>query len=721
VLIGRDPRCDINLTDERVSREHLELHPGPDGWVMSDLESRNGTWVNGSTQTRAVLPPESTVVVRVGDVDGPELVLRCTSAGPPRGIAETLTIGRDPGCDVVVDDPLVSRRHAVIDQKHIALLTDLDSFNGTFHNGSKIAVPVRLKDGDRVGIGNETLIWTKNRLVEAPPHRHTFDARHLTVTTGGGKVLLDDVSVTLPAGSVTAVIGPSGAGKSTLMGALTGLRPASEGDVTWAGRDFYAEYDQMRFLVALVPQEDIIHRQLTVAGALGYAARLRLPPDIDRDTRIDEVLGEVRLTGQKNQRIDSLSGGQLKRTSIALELLTAPQLLFLDEPTSGLDPGLDRQVMVELRALADGGRVVVVVTHSVLALDVCDRVLLLAPGGRMAFFGPPEKLLPFFGVQNYPAAFEALQDSTWVQRFAQSSMRAAFVGRTGMAPIPAPAEETPTPRRPAPLRQFATLSRRNLAVAAADRMFVALLILMPIVLALMAHAFPGDAGLSMTASGGASGEAQQRLLVLIVGAALMGSALSIRDLVTERPIYRREYSVGLHPAAYLASKVLVIGTLVAMQAVVFTLLALWGVRAPDTALVLPSARVEIAAALAALAVTMTVAGLAVSAAARSVDQTMPALVALVMGQLVFCGGLFSLAGRAGLEQMSWLLPARFGYAAGAATIGMQPASTPNADPLFEPTAEQWLFNIGAMGLQTVAFIVITAILLARSVVRVGPR
>ena len=474
----------------------------------------------------------------------------------------------------------------------------------------------------------------------------------------------------------------------------------------------------------LVPQEDILHRQLTVHRALRFAARLRLPPDTtraEREARIDEVLSEVKLGPQKPQRIDSLSGGQLKRTSIALELLTAPQLLFLDEPTSGLDPGLDRQVMTELRALADAGRVVVVVTHSVLALDTCDRVLLLASGGRVAFFGPPAKLLPFFGVADYPGAFEVLKDQAWVERYAQSPTRAAFIGRTGLADCPVPADATPTPARPAPLRQLWTLIARNLAVAAADRLLLVLLVTMPVILALMAHAFPGEAGLSMRASAGQTGEAQQRLLVLVVGAALMGTALSVRDLVTERPIYRREHAVGLSPTAYLSSKVLVMGMLVAVQAIAFTLLALWGVRAPDTALILGSTRLEVALAVASVAVAMTVAGLAVSAAARSADQTMPALVALVMAQIVFCGGLFPLVDRAGLEELSWVLPARFGYAAGAATIGMQPASTTGADPLFEPTAQQWLFDIGAIGLQTAAYAILAAIFLARSVVRSGSR
>ena len=237
VLVGRDPRCDIALTDERVSREHLELHPEAGGWVLADLRSLNGTWVNGSTQNRTMVKPDANIIVRVGDLDGPELHLRCAAPEPPPIASRPIVIGRDLACDVVVDDPLASRRHAVIDLEQHAVLRDLESFNGTYRNGQRITAPVALQDGDQIGVGNETLIWLNRKVAKAPARRSSLDARHLTVTTAAGAVLLDDVSVNLPTGTVTAVIGPSGAGKSTLMGALTGLRPARQGDVTWNGRN----------------------------------------------------------------------------------------------------------------------------------------------------------------------------------------------------------------------------------------------------------------------------------------------------------------------------------------------------------------------------------------------------------------------------------------------------------------------------------------------------
>lgn len=719
IEVGRDPHADVRLDDERVSREHLRLWYSEGRWWAADQGSRNGTWVGGEDRAMdepVLLQPDG-LRLHLGAMDGPELLL---STGQQPGKKRVLTIGRSDSCDVVVDDPLASRRHAAVEIGEHPVLRDTGSFNGTFLNGQRVDTEAPLRTGDLIGIGSSTLTWNGTDVTIPAPQRPVFSARHLEVTTKTGVHLMDDVSITVPAGTLVAVIGPSGAGKSTLLGALTGLRPATRGRVTWNGRDLYAEYAQLRFLVGLVPQEDILHRQLTVRRALGFAAQLRLPPDTsasERDHRVDQVLAEVGLTKQIDQRIDSLSGGQRKRTSIALELLTAPRLLFLDEPTSGLDPGLDKQVMGSLRSLADAGRVVLVVTHSVLALDECDRVLVLARGGRVAFFGPPADVLPFFKVDDYPAAFAALEDQTWIGRYARSPARNAYLGRTASAEMPVPAADAPLPARAAPVRQMWTLIRRNAAVIAADRLFVGLLVGMPMLLALMAHAFPGRSGLSVIEAQGDFHQIQQRLIVLVVGAALMGTALSVRELVVERPIYLRERAVGLSPAAYLLSKAVVLGVLVACQCVLFTVLALLGLPGPDNALVLGNGYLEVAVAVAAVGVTMAIAGLVISAAATSTEQTMPALVALVMTQLILCGGLFPLAGRAGLEQVSWLLPARFGYAATAATVGLQQPPAPKVDALYDPTAEQWLIDLGLLGVQSLVFFGLAAWALHHSVTR----
>ena len=203
-----------------------------------------------------------------------------------------------------------------------------------------------------------------------------------------------------------AVVGPSGAGKSTLLNALTGQRPADQGTVLYDGRDLYRDYAELRQRIGLVPQDDILHAQLTVRRALAYAAELRFPQDTakaERQARVDEVIARTGPRQRADQPIHSLSGGQRKRVSVALELLTKPSLLFLDEPTSGLDPGMDRSVMHMLRGLADDGRTVIVVTHSVLSLDVCDRLLVLAPGrARSPTTGRPTTPSPSSAIGSGP-------------------------------------------------------------------------------------------------------------------------------------------------------------------------------------------------------------------------------------------------------------------------------------------------------------------------------
>lgn len=330
----------------------------------------------------------------------------------------TVRIGRGPDNDLVVDDLIVSRNHAELQARPDGTyeIVDLGSHNGTFLNGQPVERAL-ITPGDIVGIGHSAFCLVGDQLQEyVDSGEVSLDVQDLTVEVDKGrKTLLDQVSFPVGEKCLLAVVGPSGAGKSTLLNALTGQRPADHGTVLYDGRDLYRDYAELRQRIGLVPQDDILHAQLTVRRALTYAAELRFPQDTakeERLARVDEVIGELGLGQRADQPIHSLSGGQRKRVSVALELLTKPSLLFLDEPTSGLDPGMDRSVMHMLRGLADDGRTVIVVTHSVLSLDVCDRLLVLAPGGKVAYYGPPDDTLAFFGYRQWPEAFEAFERDT---------------------------------------------------------------------------------------------------------------------------------------------------------------------------------------------------------------------------------------------------------------------------------------------------------------------
>ncbi|MEU0335242.1 FHA domain-containing protein [Streptomyces sp. NPDC006193] len=723
--VGRDPLSDIVLDDPRVSWHHAVLRCDDGHWTLADEDSTNGTYADGRRIRRCGLSPGT--VIRFGNpADGPRAVL----ARPPRPApdrppavsvpeltgafrrpssvrplpARTTRIGRAPDNDVVLRDLVVSRRHAEL--RALAdgsyEIADLGSHNGTYLNGRPVTrAPVA--PGDIIGIGHSAFCLAGDRLQEyVDTGEVSLDVQDLTVAVDRGrKVLLDHVSFPVGEKCLLAVVGPSGAGKSTLLGALTGQRPADRGTVLYDGRDLYRAYAELRQRIGLVPQDDILHPQLTVRAALRYAAELRFPEDTAREercARVDEVIRELGLEQRAGQPVHSLSGGQRKRVSVALELLTKPSLLFLDEPTSGLDPGMDRSVMQMLRGLADDGRTVIVVTHSVLSLSVCDRLLVLAPGGRVAYYGPPGDALAFFGFAQWPEAFEAFDrdpDRDWAGEYRRSPSHRRYVAEATSRPHhpgPAPVAPAPPPRPRGWGAQLGTLVRRYTAVLSADRTFLIVMIALPFVMGAMARAL-ADGGL-------ARDNAVDVLLVLCVGAVLTGAANAVRELVKERVVHQRERAVGLPRSAYLMSKVVVLGAVTVAQAVVLTQVALFGVdlNAPGGTGVLLPPLAEITLAVALLAFTAMMLGLVVSALVRKEEVTMPLLVLLAIVQVVFCGALLPLHGVAGLQQLSWLVPSRWALGAMAGTVGLARIAPgePASDPLLRHATGVWLLDLAML-------------------------
>lgn len=646
-------------------------------------------------------------------------------------VGQPLVIGRNHACDIVVDDPLVSRRHVQVEVAPAGIvLRDLGAFNGTFVNGRRLEGGVLLHPGDEVILGNQTFTFTgDNLLARNSTSDRTLVVENLTTVVKGGRRLLDNVSIELGPASLTAVIGPSGSGKSTTLGALTGTRPATYGNVIWQGHDLYTHYDQLRHQIGLVPQQDIQHPQLTVRQGLNYAARLRLPPDTtkeERAQRVDQVVAQMQLQRQVDNRIGTqLSGGQKKRVSIATELLTAPPLLFLDEPTSGLDPGLDRDVMHLLRGLADEGRVVVVVTHSVLALDVCDNVLVLAPGGRVAYFGPPSGVLAHFGCADYPQVFDLLDEPDLWRRIPPPPGGRA---ETGALPVLANAP-LPAPPRQSFARQFATLVKRTLSVIASDKMLLAMLLLTPPVIGALSRLAVGDAGFGLDATADADrgvyvpAEVTQRLTVLIVAAALIGAVMTIWALVNEKAVFQREYAVGLSPGTYLLSKVSVYGVLCFGQGVITAFVGTVGLPGPDDGGVVGLGWFEIAIAVGMTCASVAILGLAISGLLSSSEQGMPAVIGVVMTQLVFSGAIIAVNGRAVLEQLSWLAPARWGYAAAASTVDLNRAKETtegtlldgeSRDALWAGDVDQWVLDLFVLGGLTAVFVLLGYLSVRRS-------
>ncbi len=656
--------------------------------------------------SRPPRPGHPDLAARVGDT------MRLLVSPPRPGAAApgTKTVGRSKSNDIVVDDYLVSRVHALLVSTAGRLeIRDNNSSNGTFVNGSKVTHSV-LQEGDVVTVGNTDLMVSGTSLVPrtAPARTSGLEAHGLGLTIDGHQ-LLTDVSFTARPGTLTAVIGPSGAGKSTLIKLIGGATKPSGGVVSFDGHDIHAEYASMRSRIGMVPQDDVVHRQLALEHALNYAAELRLPPDTSADDRrevVERVLDELELTKHKKTRVDKLSGGQRKRASVAMELLTGPSLLILDEPTSGLDPALDRQVMTMLRRLADAGRVVLVVTHSLTYVNMCDQVLLLAPGGKTAFADPPGDIGSVMGT------------SDWADIFAKVSTDADAVHKAFLARHP-PRRLPPASTQAAPLgrppqtslwRQVFTLVRRQARLITADRGYFAFLAVLPFVLGVLSLAVPGNTGLGFANPQGPDPEEPIDILILLnIGVVFMGTALTVRDLVGERLIFQREQAVGLSGSAYLVSKTIVYSIAALIQTAILTAIMVVGKGAPQHGAVIlgkstAAGITELYLTLAITAIVSALVGLALSSLARSTEQVLPMLVVAIMVAMVLAGGLIPVTGRLVLDQLSWLLPARWGFAAAASTIDLRniEAGLP-ADKFWQHTAHFWLLDVGMLVVLGVVF------------------
>lgn len=637
---------------------------------------------------------------------------------PADNVPGAVKIGRATDNDIVVPDVLASRHHAtLVPTAGGTEIVDNRSINGTFVNGSRVESAL-LRDGDTVTIGNIDLIFSGGTLVrrtetEAATRTGGLEVHGVTWTIENNKTLLHNISIAARPGTLTAVIGPSGAGKSTFARLVAGYTHPTTGTVTFEGHNVHAEYASLRSRIGMVPQDDVVHGQLTVRQALMYAAELRLPPDTtkaDREQVVMQVLEELEMTKHLDTRVDKLSGGQRKRASVALELLTGPSLLILDEPTSGLDPALDRQVMTMLRQLADAGRVVLVVTHSLTYLDVCDQVLLLAPGGKTAFYGPPSQIGPSMGTTNWADIFSTVASDP-------DAANQRFLSQHGPPPPPPPTEQPSdlgSPTSTSVRRQFSTIARRQVRLVVSDRGYFAFLMLLPFIMGVLSLSVPGDVGFGVPVpaiqGGAAPNEPGQILVMLNVGAIFMGTALTIRALIGERAIFRREQAVGLSTTAYLLAKVFVFTLFAVVQSAIVTAIAIigkgWGPGAVDSGALIGNRSIELFVDIAVTTVAAAMVGLALSALARSNEQIMPLLVVAIMSQLVFSGGMIPVTDRIVLDQMSWFTPARWGFAASASTIDLirlvPGPLTPN-DRHWEHSAGTWLFDMAMLALICIGY------------------
>jgi ABC-type multidrug transport system ATPase subunit/pSer/pThr/pTyr-binding forkhead associated (FHA) protein len=561
----------LRIEHPSIAARHAELINAKDFATLRDLGSAQGTRVNGERIREQVLKEGDllqfgtceTHVFLYRDSRTRVTVLRDVELNAP-----VVSIGRDSSNQIHLDHPTVSSRHAEVRKVDGGgyEIVDLGSTNGTFVNGHRISQQ-RLQPRDRISLGAVQFVFDGAQMEQQSDGTQIrLTALDLCVeakdyNTGAPIHLLEDVSIVIEPREFVGLLGPSGAGKSTLMDAMNGSRPAQRGKVRLNSADLYGEYASLRTLIGYLPQEDILHRQLTVKECLYYSARLRLPDDFGESEireRVNEVMQQLDLTERADITIAQLSGGQRKRVSLGIELLSKPALLFVDEPTAGQDPRTEMKMMQLFREIANRGATVIINTHLLGSFSLLDKVAVLVRG-KMAYFGASQDMLPYFNARRPHDIYDKLQEKKaeeWAKQYKQSKTYSECVGNV-LADVAAdkgpPKDEKKQQARHSALRQLMTLLSRQFTLKLKDKATIAAILAPPFVIAILM-------GLMKQAPN------EPKVLFMIVLVALwFGCSSAVREIVDELPVYRRERQSELKLVSYLGSKLVYLAAVAVAQ------------------------------------------------------------------------------------------------------------------------------------------------------------
>lgn len=706
ITIGRSPDSDVVLDFPIISWQHARIVQENGQRMLEDLNSSNGTYIHrfGNRVTRA--PLQASDDVYFGSLKVPAVRL-LDSSGASLGVdayqsleekTDSVIIGRDPSCQEPLDDPLLSWRHARVTRAESKVLVeDLGSRNGTFVDGLRITGATEIHTGQVIGLGSFQFRLDPTGKLQKREYKGNVSiaAEGVCVDVNGTR-LLDPISLTVYPSEMVALMGPAGAGKTTFLKALNGYTPPAAGRVLFNGTDLYQSFDLYRQQMGYVPQDDIVHSQLTVREALYFSTKLRTDlRDDEIEKRIDKILDELGILDKKNTLIGSpekkvLSGGQRKRVNIAMELITDTPVLFLDEPTSGLSSYDAEGVVDLLQRLAREGKTIITTIHqpSIAVYRKFDNLIMISRDrggcGSLAFFGPafpdsieffhppaaqvedkrqlnPEMLLT--GLATKPT-------SDWVKVFSHSRYRKLFVeDRAGKVQGTGAAGTNAQTRR-WNLVQWWTLLRRNLVLRTRDRsQLVITLLQAPLFAVLISLVFgitKEPAAPGSVAPGAAALRAQQNFsaltanltgieFLLVVAAIWFGCNNAARDIVGEWSVFQRERMVNLKLPSYVFAKFAVLFGLCIFQCLTLLTIVYFacGLRGDF----LGQAAILICSSLVGAAL-----GLAISARS-STTETAIALLPVVLLPVITLGGGIRAAYKMPLpaRMMSYLAPSRWAF------------------------------------------------------------
>lgn len=729
IYFGRDPKNDIVLSSHLVSGEHGRFSYCDGVWYMEDKAAyREKGSTNGLIHNNAAIFSRAVTdgdFIRIDDgvetiTEGVLFVFSSADSSNRWHTVElagkaSVAIGRDESCQIVLPHISVSKCHArIVREEDGWYLIDHNSTNGVIINNRRVFGKERLHEKDVIAITNSKLIFTSSAVFYCCYKSGiSVDASDIVIQRGKGKkafITSNHVTLNIKPGELIAIIGGSGAGKSTILNCMCGYLEPTQGQVFINGVDLYQNFDALKKLVGYVPQSDIVYDNLTLHDMLLYTAKLRLPKDTspeEREAAITRAIDMVELPEKRDSLIKSLSGGQRKRASIAVELLSDPNLLFLDEPASGLDPGTERNLMQSLRTMADNGKTVILVTHSTLQLKMCDKIVFMGKGGNLCYFGSYDEALAFFGVTDIVDVYNMITDQAkhWSARFERTRPVIGAARKTAAA-----SGKTKESR----FRQLGVLSARYMKLVANDKQRLLLLLAQAPLLAVL---------ISFVADGNQFDQYEMTkslLFALSCSAFWVGMLNAIQEICKERTIMKREYMTGLSLSAYVSSKIIVLGLLCLIQSVMIT--GVFGIMVgiPEEGILL-SPFIELLTTTFITAVASTAMGLFVSSLFTNADRAMTVAPILLMPQILFSGLIFKLSGAT--EIISWIAVCRWsmeGYGTTAnlndlpLKLQQEGVMIPHeAESFFDFTAEHLLTSWGILVLYTVLFLVFARIVLSK--------
>ncbi|HUA92460.1 MAG TPA: FHA domain-containing protein [Terracidiphilus sp.] len=713
--IGRGQENEIQLDYPMISRKHARVMQSANQWIIEDLNSANGTALNriDNKIRRSALDPADEIYLGSFKISASRILHEkriIQGEGEFERIhfqGSRMVLGRDPASGHPLNYPMISWRHAALDRTAQGVyVEDLGSRNGTYVNGMRISSRTLVRSGDEIGLGSFRFTLLEDGALAKREYRGnvTIEVNAATIDALDGHRLLDAVSLSIFPAELVALMGPAGAGKTTFLKAVNGYSAPAAGSVLFNGSDLYRFYDRFRQQMSYVPQDDIVHAELTVREALYFTAKLRTDltdPEIER--RIDTVLNSLGIQDKKNTIIGSqekrvLSGGQRKRVNIAMELIAEAPVIFLDEPTSGLSSYDAENVVQVLKKLSREGTTIVTTIHqpSLDIFKLFDNLIMISRDrggtGALAYFGPayPDSI-EFFNPSLRPSLRESTSElspemllsglaqkptSEWADAYEHSRYKQLFVtDRSGKIPS-TPQGEAQSSSRGFGFAQWWTLVRRNVLLKARDRAQSIILLAQAPLFGVLLGAVVGSLRYSAAADWDKVARSTGALeFLMVIAAVWFGCNNVARDIVGEWSIFQRERMVSLKLPSYLFSKLTIAAILCLFQCAtllgIVTLICHLQGNFPRVLAVLYLSSLVGAAV-----------GLCVSARASTTEAAIAMLPLILLPVIALGGGLIPIHQMPPMmQQVAKVVPSRWAFEAALVLEGEAHHYTSNCDDI----------------------------------------